>query len=175
MSSIFNPGEILDKIGVEAGITAADFGCGSGHFVLELAKRVSEKGKVFAIDVVPQALESVRSLAKMRGFFNIETRWANLEKTSTLENDSCDLVILSNLFFQVDKKFWEGIIEEAHKVLKRGGRALVIDWDSKSVLGPPKDSRVGSDFIKDIFSGKFKAGKKFEAGETHWAIIFTKK
>lgn len=165
----------MDKIGVEAGITTADFGCGSGYFVLELAKRAGEQGKVFAIDVVPQALESVRSLAKMRGFFNIETRWANLEKTSTLEQDSCDLVILSNLFFQVDKKFWENIIEEAHKVLKEGGRALVIDWDIKSDLGPPKDSRVGSDFIEDIFSNKFKAGKKFEAGETHWALIFTKK
>ena len=175
MSSVFNPGEILEKIGVETGITAADFGCGSGYFVLELAKRTGNKGKVFAIDVVPQALESVRSLAKMRGLFNVETRWANLEKTSTLNEDSCDLVIASNLFFQVDKKFWENIIEEIYKVLKKGGRALVIHWDSKSVLGPPKDNRVGSDFIKDIFSDKFKAGKKFEAGETHWAIVFTKK
>ena len=92
MSSVFNPGEILEKIGVEAGITAADFGCGSGYFVLELAKRTGNKGKVFAIDVVPQALESVRSLAKMRGLFNVETRWANLEKTSTLNEDSCDLL-----------------------------------------------------------------------------------
>lgn len=175
MSFIFNPGEILDKIGVESGTTVADFGCGSGYFVLELAKRVGEQGKVFAIDVVPQALESVRSLAKMRGFFNIETRWANLEKTSTLEHDSCVLVVISNLFFQVDKKFLENIIEEAHKVLKTGGRVLVIDWDTKSVLGPPKDSRVGSDFIKDIFSDKFKAGKKMDVSESHWGLMFTKK
>lgn len=175
MSSIFNPGEILDKIGVEPEMVAADFGCGSGYFVMELAKRVGEKGRVFAIDVVPQALESARSLAKMKGFFNIETRWANLEKTSTLVEKSCDLVIASNLFFQVDKKFWDSIIEEIYKVLKVGGRVLVIDWDSKSVLGPPKENRVGSDFIKDLFSEKFKAGKKMEAGETHWAIIFTKK
>jgi len=175
MSSIFNPGEILDKIEVGAGIVSADFGCGSGYFVMELAKRVGEKGKVFAIDVVPQALESVRSLAKMKGFFNIETRWANLEKTSTLENESCDLIIASNLFFQVDKKFWDNIIEEIYKVLKVGGRVLVIDWDSKSVLGPPKENRVGSDFIKDLFSEKFKVDKKIDISESHWGLIFTKK
>ena len=175
MSSIFNPGEILDKIKVEPEMVTADFGCGSGYFVIELAKRVGERGRVFAIDVVPQALESVRSLAKMRGFFNIETRWANLEKTSTLEENSCDLIIVSNLFFQVDKKYWDAIIEEIYKVLKVEGRVLVIDWDSKSVLGPPKENRVGSDFIKDLFSEKFKAGKKMEISDTHWALIFTKK
>ena len=175
MSSIFDPGEILDKIGVEPEMVAADFGCGSGYFVMELAKRVGEKGKIFAIDVVPQALESARSLAKMKGFFNIETRWANLEKTSTLAEKSCDLVIASNLFFQVDKKFWENIIEEIYKVLKVGGRVLVIDWDSKSVLGPPKENRVGSDFIKDLFSEKFKAGKKMEVSDTHWGLLFIKK
>jgi ubiquinone/menaquinone biosynthesis C-methylase UbiE len=174
MPSILNPLEVMEQVEIKAGSVAADFGSGSGYFALELAKRVGDKGKVYAVDVLPTALESVRSLAKMRGFLNVETRWANLEKTSTLDNASCDFILAANVFFQVDAKFWPAIIKEITKVLKPGGQTLFIDWKKDSPLGPPKDQRVTEDKIKSLAGEQLKFVKKLDIGESHWGLLFHK-
>ena len=164
----------MGQIEIKPGSVAADFGSGSGYFALELAKRVGDKGKVYAVDVLPTALESVRSLAKMRGFLNIETRWANLEKTSTLDVASCDFILVANIFFQVDPKLWPSIIREAAKVLKPQGQVLFIDWKKESPLGPPKDQRVAEEKIKSLASERLEFVKKMEVGESHWGLLFSK-
>jgi len=105
MAHIFDPKNLVAQLNLMPGSVVADFGSGSGILTLELAKAVGPEGKVFAVDVVPQQLESVKSLAQMRGINNLETRWANLEKTSTLDPNSCDWVIIANLLFQVEKNF----------------------------------------------------------------------
>ena len=96
-------------------MTAADFGSGSGGWVLPLAK-ILEDGKVYAIDILEEPLSALRSRAKTLKIENIETIKSDVEKTSKLSSGSCDLVLLTNLFFQVEKK--EEVLEEAKKVLK---------------------------------------------------------
>jgi len=174
MPSILNPSEVMEQIEIKPSSTAADFGSGSGYFALELAKRVGEKGKVYAVDVLPTALESVRSLAKMRGFLNVETRWANLEKTSTLDSESCDFILISNLFFQVSPPHWPAIIREAVRVLRPEGQVLIIDWKKESPLGPPKDQRVSEEKVKSIATGPLKLIKKLDISESHWGLLFKK-
>lgn len=174
MSSVLNPSEVLDKIEIKPASVAADFGSGSGYFAIELAKRVGDKGKVYAIDVLPTALESVRSLAKMRGLSNIETRWANLEKTSTLEPESCDFILIANLFFQVSPEHWFTIIREINRVLKLDGQVLIIDWKIDSPLGPPKNQRVSEEKIKERVNNCLKFIKKLDLSESHWGLIFQK-
>lgn len=170
---IFHPSEILNKIEIKPGSTVADFGCGSGYFTLELAKKVGPEGKVYALDILPTALESVRSLAKMYNLNNIETRWTNLEKTSTLEKESCDLVLISNLFFQIEKKFWPVLTKEVEKVLKKEGQVLIIDWSKESPLGPPKEQRVDPKEILKLMKN-FHSINEWSVSETHWAILLQK-
>lgn len=174
MSSILNPAGLIEKLDLRPAMTVADFGCGSGYFVVEIAKAVGDKGRVYAVDVLPTALESVRSLAKMRGLMNIETRWANLEKTSTLDKDSCDFIFLSNILFQVENKYWAGIFEEINRVLKPTGQALIIDWKSDSHLGPPKNQRVPGEKIKDLAARHLKFIKNIDVGDDHWGLLFRK-
>jgi|YelNatPaOPRAMG01_1025707.scaffolds.fasta_scaffold17383_6 ubiquinone/menaquinone biosynthesis C-methylase UbiE len=175
MPEMFNPKTVVLQLNISSGAVVADFGCGSGYFTLELAQAVGPQGKVFAIDVVPEQLESVRSLAQMRNLNNIETRWANLEKTSTLEKGSCDWVIAANLFFQIPKNLREKVLAEAYNVLKNGGKLVVIDWKPDSTLGPPKNDRIAEDeMMKLAASQKLKFYKKLEIGDTHWCLIFIK-
>lgn len=171
---MLNPSEVIEKIEINPGAIIADFGCGSGYFALELAKKTGDKGKVFAIDVLPTALESVRSLAKMRGISNIETRWANLEKTSTLDNDSCDLVLIANILFQIEKTHWLKIINEIERILKPDGQVLFIDWKSDSPLGPPKEHRVSQEKFVQVVGKNLKFFRDFDLGDTHWGLIFKK-
>jgi len=175
MPEMFNPKTVVLQLNIFSGAVVADFGCGSGYFTLELAQAVGSQGKVFAIDVVPEQLESVRSLAQMRNFNNIETRWTNLEKTSTLDKESCDWVIAANLFFQIPKNSREKVLTEAHNVLKNNGKLVVIDWKPDSVLGPPKNDRIAEDEMTKLATKqKLKFYKKIEIGDTHWCLIFIK-
>lgn len=171
---MLNPSEVIEKIEIQPGATIADFGCGSGFFALELAKKTGNQGKVFAIDILPTALESVRSLAKVHKVSNIETRWANLEKTSTLDDESCNFVLISNILFQIDKKFWPKVVGEIKRILKPDGQVLFIDWKEDSPLGPPKAQRISQDKLFQIAKESLNFLKDFSLGDTHWGIIFKK-
>jgi len=55
-----NPLKIL-KPYISKGMTVLDLGCGPGYFSIEIAKMVSESGKVIAADLQKRMLEKVRN------------------------------------------------------------------------------------------------------------------
>lgn len=173
MNFIFDPKIVLEKVGVTPGSIVADFGSGSGHWAVELAKLVGEEGKVYAIDVLKPTLESVRTLAQIHKVSNIETKWSDIEKTSGLEAGSCDLIVISNLFFQVDQEGYKNVIEEARKVLKPEGRLLVVDWTKESKVGPEQDQRTTLEEIKSL-AEDFKKSEEISIGSDHWGLLLYK-
>ena len=54
------PEHVLDVLGVKAGQTVADVGCGSGYFTVHLARRVGPSGHVYASDLQPEMLALLR-------------------------------------------------------------------------------------------------------------------
>lgn len=154
----------------------ADFGCGSGHYTLAAAKIVADLGKVFAIDVQKELLESVKSGARLHNLNNIEFVWTDLENSegSRLAPDSVDFVIISNILFQAGNRL--AVAKEAFRVLKNKGRVAVIEWsESFGNLGPRPDDVVKKDEAKKIFMEQgFVLDKEFEPGEHHYGLIFVK-
>lgn len=170
-----NPDETLKQLNIEKGMKVADFGCGAGYFSIPLAKAVGEEGKVYALDVLDTALESVRSRAKIQGFFNIETKRCNLEilGNSELEDKSLDLVVLANILFQSDKK--TDIIKEASRIAKQRGQMAIIDWQANQPMGPPKELIVSSESIKKMAEKEgFKFKKDIPVDRYHWGLLFEK-
>jgi ubiquinone/menaquinone biosynthesis C-methylase UbiE len=163
-----NPEKILEKLDLNKKIVAADFGCGSGGWAIPLAKKVRW---VFAIDIQEEPLSALRGRMKMEKVFNIDPLRGNVEGKTTLISESCDLVLMTNLLFQVDdiKK----VFEEAKRVLKKGGKILVVDWKEGAEVGPEK--RVSKERIKEIAKEVgFIFEKEFEAGIYHFGLIFSK-
>ena len=56
------PNRVMDELNITPGMTIADVGAGIGYFTLILAKRVEEKGKVYASDIDEDALNIVNQL-----------------------------------------------------------------------------------------------------------------
>ncbi|MDO9027817.1 MAG: class I SAM-dependent methyltransferase, partial [Candidatus Roizmanbacteria bacterium] len=132
-----NPREVVKELPIEPGMKIADFGCGSGYFAFAFAEKTGIGGKIYAIDVLPTALESVRSQAKLRGLYNIEPLRADLETpgSTKLADESCDLVFIANVLFQSQKK--SEIVAEAKRILKSGGALIFIEWRPDAKIGPP--------------------------------------
>ena len=171
-----NPQKVIDQLDLKLGMKVADFGCGHAYFTLPVSKAVGKDGKVYAIDVLPEALESVRSRAQLEGAVNIETIRGNLELPSgaSLPANSMDLVLLHNVLFQSQKK--PAIISEAKRTLKLGGILIVIDWRKEpSVIGAQAGSRLSFDEAKALAQSEgFVFNKVFDAGEYHYGLMFIK-
>jgi predicted methyltransferase len=79
---------------------------------------------------------------------------------------------MSNLLFQVKNK--EKVISQAGKVLRDGGKLLIIDWQPDATLGP-QGLRVKASEIKALTEKLgFTLEKEIPAGVYHWALLFTK-
>lgn len=176
VGGFMDPEAIIKQLEVVPGSIAADFGCGPGYFSLPFAKVIGEEGKLYSLDVLPQALETTKSKAKISGLTNIFTERVNFEKEggSHLNNESLDWVIMKDVLFQNQKK--EIVINEAFRILKNGGKALFVEWnENESGIGPRKEVRVlENDLKKMATDAGFKIEKKIDAGNFHYAFVGVK-
>jgi len=172
MEGFLNPQEVLKELELRKDMVAADFGSGSGGWVIPLAK-ILKDGKVYAIDILEEPLSALRGRTKLENINNIETIRSNVavKENLALKNNSLDLVLLTNILFEANDK--EKIINEAKRVIKKGGRILIVDWLPKSTIGPKE--KTSSEEIKKILKKlELQLEKEFEAGSYHWGLILIK-
>ncbi|MFA6273173.1 MAG: methyltransferase domain-containing protein [Candidatus Paceibacterota bacterium] len=172
-----DPEKNLDQFDLQKGMRVADFGAGSGFYVLTAAKLVGDKGKVYAVDIQKDLLVRLKKEAAVKKILNIEIVWGDLEKVggAKLEDNSVDRVIVSNLLFQINGK--ENLAKEAMRILKPGGKILAIDWiESFGNLGPRTENVFGKETARTLFENAgFSLEKTIDAGAHHYGLIFSKK
>jgi len=171
MEGFLNPQEVLKELKLKEDMVAADFGCGSGGWVIPLAKKL-EEGKVYAIDILEEPLSALKAKAKLEKIINIATIKADVEKEVNILDDNLDLVLMTNLLFECQDK--KSVLSEAKRVLKKGGKILVVDWEKDALLGP-KEGRVSAENVKKIAKElNLKLEKEFKAGTYHYGLILVK-
>lgn len=170
-----NPDRIVEVLMIKSGSRVADFGCGAGYFTIPIAKKVSNGGKVYAIDVLSDALEAVKSKARLFGLLNIETVRANVESVggTKIKDRSLDLVLLANILFQCND--YNSVLSEAKRVLKDSGEIVIIDWIPDSVkMGPKYEHCLSKDEVKKLaIRNGFRFMREVDAGDRHYGMIFS--
>lgn len=178
-TTLFDTEKILHRIGVGPGQVIADLGCGgSGYFVLQAAKMVGSKGTVFGIDVLKSALSNLVSRAKLSNLPNIIPVWSNLEVfrgARLVRDEAVDVALLINLLYQ--SKHHAEILKETYRMLKPGGRLLVIDWKVAGMrMGPhTSDHLVHASQIRktgELINLVFE--EEFVPGPYSFALVFSK-
>ena len=168
-----HPRRNVAALGVEPGMAVADFGSGSGVYVLHIAEALENHGRVYAIDVQQDLLKRVKNEAHRRGFKNVEVIWTDLERagSSKLTDKTLDLVLISNLLFQLENK--GAVLAEAWRILKPAGRLAIIDWsESFGGMGPQKADVVGKDAALALAKENgFELQREFSAGAHHYGLI----
>jgi len=167
---------VVAQMGVVPGNSAADLGCGSGYITIVLARAVGKDGIVSAVDVMVEPLESLRAKAEEGGYKNIREIRADLEVlgSTKIPDASQDFSVLANILFQSQKK--DAIIAEAIRILKPGGRLVIVDW-KKGVkgFGPPDELRTDEQALTTMAT---TAGVRFErtidAGIYYIGLMFIK-
>ncbi len=140
------PDEVLAALGLEEGQTVADVGAGPGYFTVRLARAVGPRGKVYAVEVVPELVGALREHLERAEVANVVPLLSR-ESDSLLPPDSCDRVLIVNTFHH----FPDGVAYLRHLAasLRRGGILANLDFHRRETpVGPPVEHRVArEDFL----------------------------
>ncbi|HRY63180.1 MAG TPA: methyltransferase domain-containing protein, partial [Patescibacteria group bacterium] len=101
---------------------------------------------------------------------------SNLEEygATDINDATIDYACLINVLFQNKKP--ETILREAARMLRRGGKLLVIDWkQGRFPFGPVAEIKVTPERTRELAMGAgLKEMKEITAGKFHYGIIFEK-
>ena len=176
LSNFTNPEKNVTELGVHDGMLVADLGAGTGAYIEPLARRVGEAGRVYAVEVQKEFLTNIKDLATRYGLKNVEVIWGDIEVLggTKIKDASIDAVILSNTLFLAEDK--TGLAREIKRILKPGGKILIVDWkESFNSLGPTQDAVVSQSTAQGIFEHEgFSLAKTFDAGEHHYGFVMVK-
>jgi ubiquinone/menaquinone biosynthesis C-methylase UbiE len=171
-----DPEKNIEAMGLHEGSYVADLGAGSGFYSLAAAKLVGAGGRVYAIDVQEELLARIKNTAHLQNVTNLEVIHGDIEHVggTRLKDQSIDVVIASNVLFQVENK--QGFIQEIIRILKSGGRLMLVDWsESFGGMGPQADQVITQVDSQKMFTD---AGLVFvnsiNAGDHHYGLIFRK-
>lgn len=115
---------VMDLLGIAPGKTVADIGAGSGWFTVRAARRVGESGKVFAVDINPEAADYVNERAKKENLHNIQTIVSKPDDPE-LPATSTDAVLLLKTYHEVEHPIT--LLQKLRPALRPGAKVGVID------------------------------------------------
>ena len=131
------PEKVMDVVGVEPGMVIGEVGAGRGYFTFWLSRRVGEAGKVYANDIVPNVLRSVRERCERDGITNIETVLGEVDDP-LLPEGALDMVFIVNAFHDLTRPVV--LLNSLISSLKPGATVVIIDRD------PEKYGAAGDHF-----------------------------
>ena len=128
-----NPYKLLNAAGLKPGQKVLEVGCGPGFFTIPAAKIVGDKGKVYALDVNPVAVETVRRKIMENNLKNVKIMLADASETG-LPDESIDVAFLFGVIHAL--KDVDAVMREMHRILKVKGILSVQKswWSEKRLL-----------------------------------------
>jgi ubiquinone/menaquinone biosynthesis C-methylase UbiE len=166
---------ILDALRLEPGMKALDLGCGVGTDAFDLAERVGSKGHITGVDFSESLIaEAIRRAAIRRLPVTFEVGDA---QSLSFSDDAFDAVRTERMLMHVPDA--EKALSEMARVLRRGGRMAVLDfdWETQFCDSPYKETtrKIALSFCDSMKNGWIgrKLPRKFrEAGMKDVAVSF---
>ncbi|MFH1047336.1 MAG: methyltransferase domain-containing protein [Patescibacteria group bacterium] len=174
---LIDPFKVLESANIKNGMKIADFGCGTlGHYVFPAAHLVGPEGQVFAVDILKSVLSGVESRAKLEGVTNVRLLWGDIERDRGVKiaDNILDIGLLINNLFMSKQK--QAMLVECVRMVKPGGKFIVIDWKPAGVsFGPDPATRVNPEEAKALAVGAgLKHIKDIVPGNYHYGFVFSK-
>lgn len=123
----------IEQCGVRKGSVVLDLAGGTGDLTARLAKKVGQEGKVYLSDINSSMLESGRARLADSGIAgNVDIVQANAEELP-FDDNTFDCAIIAFGLRNVTHK--DAALRSMHRVLKPGGRALVLEFSKPTLPG----------------------------------------
>jgi ubiquinone/menaquinone biosynthesis C-methylase UbiE len=128
------PAKVMDAIGIEPGMTVAEIGAGRGRYVVHLAVRVGDKGKVFAEDINALSLDHLKKRCQRWGLNHVQTILGEVTNAK-LPKDQLDLIFIISSYHHFSDPV--ELLRKARPSLKKTGRLVICEWMPKNKKNNP--------------------------------------
>jgi len=125
----------LEALRLQPGEVALDIGCGPGYLTRELARQTGQNGRVIGIDTSQPMLDV--ATARCEGLDNTSFRLADATSLP-FDDASFDAVAVVQVYLFVPDL--TRAFAELARVLKPGGRAVIVDTDWDSLVWHSSDA-----------------------------------
>lgn len=168
------PEKVVSHFHLRPGDKVADFGAGSGNFLKALSRAVGAEGKVYALEIQKQLVDTLGRNAAESHLSNVEPIWCDLEAPggTKLADGLLDTGMLANTLFQLQNK--EVALTEIARTIRKGGKFFVCDWtESFAGLGPSGAEVVDANMAKELVGNAgFVFERDFPSGDHHYGLVF---
>jgi ubiquinone/menaquinone biosynthesis C-methylase UbiE len=123
------PEQIMDSIGVKPEMIIGEAGAGQGYFTFPLARRVGEKGKVYANDISKIALDEIQSRSKRENVKNIITVLGATEDP-LFPQKNLDMVVMVYVLHMLEKPV--EFMESLQKYMKPDAQLVIIERNTNT-------------------------------------------
>jgi ubiquinone/menaquinone biosynthesis C-methylase UbiE len=117
---------VLDRIGLSAGMSCLDLGCGPGEVMRSMAERVGPIGQVVGIDVDEKLGTEMLSILDGRGYEACSFVTGKVESLEQIEKGYFDLVFARLLLLHLEDPLLA--LQKMYSRVKPGGRIVVQDF-----------------------------------------------
>jgi ubiquinone/menaquinone biosynthesis C-methylase UbiE len=117
--------QLVELGGVKPGDAVLDIGCGTGSLAIEAAKVVGPKGSVVGVDPSDEMVGRAQAKGR-RSRTNVRFQ-KGIAQELPFADASFDVVLCTFVLHQLPHEAWHKAKTEAARVLKPGGRLLLVD------------------------------------------------
>ncbi len=139
--------ELLEALGLRAGMRVADVGAGTGLYTVLFARAVGESGKVYAVDISPNFVSAIEERAAADQLPNV-VGVVNDERSTTLSPGSVELVFLADTYHHF--AYPRSMLQSIHTALEPGGILAIVDFRRQPGFSSPwimEHVRAGRDEV----------------------------
>lgn len=148
------PALLVERSGVQKGMSILEIGCGSGAYTPAVARAAGDSGQVYALDIQEGMLRQIQ-LKLQRADHEDITNLQMVQGSASLlpfEKESLDLVYMVTVFQEIPNK--AGTLKEIRRVLKRRGilaiTELLPDPDYPWVTTTVSMGKAGGFRVEDV-------------------------
>ena len=130
------PAAVIDALGLRGGEVVADLGAGSGYFTFRIAPKVGKTGRVLAVEIQDEMLETIRRRATALKVTNVEEVKGS-ETDPKLPVNGVDIVLMVDVYHELAYPY--EVMTKVCKALKPGGRVVFVEYRKEDSRVPIKE------------------------------------
>jgi len=150
------PDQIMDAVGVRAGMRIGEAGAGEGYLTFHLARRVGDRGLVYANEISEADLETIRNRAQREGVENIATVLGEIEDPLFPEKD-LDMVIMVYVLHHLDRPI--EFLQNLEGYLKPDAPVVIIEKNHDTERSHPPQFMTNRQILETIEESGYELEK----------------